>query len=205
MRPQRLTLRALGPYADDATDDFDALRADGLFLIHGATGSGKTFLLDALSFALYGELGGERTVASLRSDHADPAAEPSVALELEAQGARWLIERVPAHQRIGLRTAGLVDKPARAVLSRHDGDGWQVVATGTTEVKRLVLDLVGLTAQQFRQVIVLPQGHFQEVLQASSDTREDLLKTLFDSVLYESVALTLDQRAKDAGARLPAQ
>lgn len=202
MRPSRLRLRAFGPYAQEATVDFDALRADGLFLIHGATGSGKTFLLDALSFALYGEVSGERTVASLRSDHADPAAEPSVALEFEAQDAEWRIERVPAHQRIGLRAAGLVDKPARAVLSHRAGDGWEVVATGTTEVKRVVGDLVGLTAQQFRQVIVLPQGHFQEVLQASSDTREDLLKTLFDSVLYESVALSLDQRARDAAARL---
>ena len=201
VRPLRLTLRAFGPYAEVATVDFDALRADGVFLIHGATGSGKTFLLDALSFALYGEVSGERTVASLRSDHADPAAEPSVALEFEVQDTCWLVERVPAHQRLGLRAGGPVDKPARAALSRRAGDNWETVATGATEVKRLVADLVGLTAHQFRQVIVLPQGHFTEVLQASSDTREDLLKTLFDSVLYESVALTLDHRARDAAAR----
>ena len=198
MRPGRLTVRAFGPYADAQTVDFDALRDDGLFLIHGATGSGKTFLLDALSFALYGEVSGGRSVASLRSDHAAPAAEPLVALEFDAQGERWLVERVPPHQRLGLRAGTVVDKPARAVLSRAVGGSWSPEATGVKEVGLRVGELMGLTAKQFRQVIVLPQGRFEEVLLATSDKREDLLKTLFDSVLFESVSLHLDRRAREA-------
>ena len=202
MRPGRLTVRAFGPYAHEQVVDFDALRADGLFLIHGATGSGKTFLLDGLSFALYGEVSGGRSAAALRSDHADPAAEPTVALDFHAQGERWLVERVPPHQRLGLRAGTVVDKPARAALSRWVQGSWSPEATGVREVGLRIGELVGLTAKQFRQVILLPQGRFEEVLLATSDTREELLKTLFDSVLFESVSLHLDRRARDAADAL---
>ncbi|MFO0119372.1 MAG: AAA family ATPase, partial [Cyanobium sp.] len=81
MKPHHLVIEAFGPYAERVAIDFDALSDEGLFLIHGSTGAGKTFLLDALSFALYGEVSGDRNVRSLKSDHAAPAAVPRVQLE----------------------------------------------------------------------------------------------------------------------------
>ena len=182
MRPVLLTLTAFGPYGGTEQVDFDQLEAEGLFLIHGRTGAGKTFLLDAVTFALYGRVAGGRTVSSLRSDFADPRAEPMVSLEFRSQGATWLVERVPKHQRAKLRGEGMVDKPAKANLSRRAPDGtWVTVATGVGEVDRKVCELVGLSAAQFQQVILLPQGRFEEVLRATSERREELLKTLFDT------------------------
>ena len=202
MRPRRLTMHAFGPYAGTEVVDLGVLDAEGLFLIHGRTGAGKTFLLDAVTFALFGEVAGERTVPSLRSDFADPQAEPRVSLEFRTQAADWLVERVPRHERARLRGTGTVSKPGGAHLSRRVGDGWEPVASGVGEVNTSVHELLGLTARQFQQVILLPQGRFEEVLRAGSDKREELLKTLFDTQLYEAVAMHLDQRATEERAAL---
>lgn len=202
MKPRRLTMHAFGPYAGTEVVDFDLLDDEGLFLISGRTGAGKTFLLDAVTFALFGEVAGERTVPSLRSDFADPQAEPRVSLEFRTQQADWLVERVPRHERARLRGSGAVAKPGGAHLSRRTGDGWAPVASGVGEVNAKVHELLGLTARQFQQVILLPQGRFEEVLRAGSDKREELLKTLFDTQLYEAVALHLDQRATEERAAL---
>ena len=205
MRPLHLTVHAFGPYAATESVDFRRLNDEGLFLIHGRTGAGKTFLLDALTFALFGEVAGARRTASLRSDFADPQAEPSVRLEFEAQGTTWLIERVPRHERARRRGGdGLVEKPASASLSRGSASGWTPVASGIHDVATKVAELVGLTVAQFQQVIVLPQGSFEEVLRANSDQREALLKTLFETELYGHIAGHLDQRAIDERATLAA-
>ena len=92
MKPHHLVIEAFGPYAERVAIDFDALSDEGLFLIHGSTGAGKTFLLDAMSFALYGEVSGERGVKGLRSDHASPQAVPRVELDFSAGGARYRVE-----------------------------------------------------------------------------------------------------------------
>ena len=195
-------MQAFGPYAGTEVVDFGLLDDEGLFLIHGRTGAGKTFLLDAVTFALFGEVAGERTVPSLRSDFADPQAEPRVALEFRTQHADWLVERIPRHERARLRGSGTVPKPGGAHLSRRVEGRWEPVASGVGEVNAKVHQLLGLTARQFQQVILLPQGRFEEVLRAGSDKREELLKTLFDTQLYEAVALHLDQRATDERAAL---
>ena len=196
MRPLHLTVHAFGPYAGTETVDFRGLNAEGLFLIHGRTGAGKTFLLDALTFALFGEVAGARRTASLRSDFADRDAEPSVRLEFEAQGATWLIERVPRHERARRRGGdGVVEKGASASLARLVGGDWEPVASGIHDVGTKIGELVGLTVKQFQQVIVLPQGNFEEVLRANSDKREELLKTLFETELYGHVAEHLHHRA----------
>lgn len=208
MRPQRLTLHAIGPYPGSETIDFDSLADDGLFLIHGPTGAGKTFLLDAITFALFGEVPGDRSVATIRSHFAVPTAEPRVELEFAAQGNDWLLERVPQHERLKSRGTGTTEKAAHAQLSRRVGDEWVAAASGIRDVKEKVRELVGLTAQQFSQVILLPQGRFEKVLRAGSDEREVLLKTLFDTQLYEQVADHLDRRARaerDALGDLEAQ
>jgi DNA repair protein SbcC/Rad50 len=208
MRPHRLELEAFGPYAEAVRVDFDPLARDGLFLIHGSTGAGKTYLLDALSFALYGEVSGERSVKGLRSDHAAPGQVPRVTLEFSAGGGRWRVQRQPACEVPRSRGEGTTTKPARAALWRldpaatagaeADAGAQKPVAGNVTEVRREVERLLGLDAAQFRQVILLPQGRFAEVLRAGAEQREALLKTLFDTVLYERVSRWLDDRAREA-------
>ena len=180
---------------------FDRLSPEGVFLIHGTTGSGKTFLLDALCFALYGEVSGERNVRALRSDHAPATAVPRMTLEFSAGGHRYRVERSPAHTARKSRGEGTTEKAAQAALFRLGGAAPEPVASRTTEVSREVRDLVGLDADQFRQVILLPQGRFAEVLRAKAEEREALLKTLFDTVIYEQAATWLDERARAARLR----
>ncbi|MFN9644041.1 MAG: AAA family ATPase [Cyanobacteriota bacterium] len=202
MKPHLLTIEAFGPYADPVRIGFDGLSREGLFLIHGPTGAGKTFLLDALCFALYGEVSGDRNVKGLRSDHAPPGAVPRVELEFSCGAARYRVERSPAHNAPRSRGGGMPAKAPRAVLFRVRGVERQPIARRTTEVPREVEGLIGLTAAQFRQVILLPQGRFAEVLRARAEDRETLLRTLFNTVLFERAALWLEERAK--GARLRA-
>ena len=198
MKPHRLTLEAFGPYVDPVTIEFDELARDGLFLIHGPTGAGKTYLLDAMSFALYGEVAGDRGTHTLKSDHADPRATPRVSLEFSAQGDRYVIERTPAHTVPKVRGEGETTKNPKVALARLDGAAVAPISSSITEVRHEVERLVGLDASQFQQVILLPQGRFEQVLRADSGEREKLLKTLFDTVLYERVTFWLDEQAKDA-------
>jgi len=136
LKPHRLELEAFGPYAEPTAIDFDTLSDEGLFLIHGSTGAGKTFLLDALSFALYGEVSGDRNVRSLKSDHAAPAAVPRVQLEFSCGGARYRVERCPAYTAPKARGQGFTDKVAQAVLWRLNGSEAEPIASRTTEVSR---------------------------------------------------------------------
>ena len=196
MRPHRLTFSALGPYPGDVEIDFDQLVADGLFLIWGPTGAGKTFLLDALCFALYGEVPGERRHDALRSDHAAPDASPHVELEFTADNARWHISRSPWHERAKKVGEGTTKVQPKATLERLEGDGWHPVAQKLAEVHREVTRLLGLTASQFQQVVLLPQGRFEKVLRSKSEDREKLLRTLFDTSIYASAASWLDEEAR---------
>ncbi len=205
MKPHRLRIEAFGPYAEPTEIGFDALSAEGLFLIHGSTGAGKTFLLDALCFALYGEVSGERSVKGLKSHHADPAAVPRVSLEFSCGGGRYRVERSPAYSAPKARGQGFTEKAAQAVLLRLDGAEAQPIARRSGEVSREVEQLLGLDAAQFRQVILLPQGRFAEVLRARAEEREALLKTLFNTVTFEQAGFWLEERAKAARLELADQ
>ena len=198
MKPHQLTIEAFGPYAERVEIDFDALSGEGLFLIHGSTGAGKTFLLDAICFALYGEVSGDRGVKGLRSDHAGPLAVPRVELEFSAGGCRYRVQRSPAHTAAKARGQGSTEKVPTAVLQRLVGPESQAIASKVTEVTREVEQIVGLNAAQFRQVILLPQGRFAEVLRAKAEEREALLKTLFETVLHERASDWLEEQAKAA-------
>ncbi|MEB3326033.1 MAG: AAA family ATPase, partial [Cyanobacteriota bacterium] len=195
-------MEAFGPYAEPAAIDFDTLSDEGLFLIHGSTGAGKTFLLDALCFALYGEVSGDRNVKTLKSHHSPAAAVPRVSLEFSCAGGRYRVERSPAHTAPKARGDGVTEKAAQAVLFRCNGAEALPIASRSQEVTREVEHLVGLDAAQFRQVILLPQGQFAEVLRARAEEREALLKTLFNTVIYEQAGLWLEERAKAARVEL---
>jgi len=198
VKPHHLVIEAFGPYAERVAIDFDALSDEGLFLIHGSTGAGKTFLLDAMSFALYGEVSGERGVKGLRSDHASPQAVPRVELDFSAGGARYRVERTPPYTATKQRGSGTTEKLAAAALFRVQGKEQQPVASRTSEVTREVERIVGLNAAQFRQVILLPQGRFAEVLRARAEEREALLKTLFETVIHERAGGWLEDQARTA-------
>ena len=204
MKPHRLTFRALGPYADEVEIDFDPLVEEGLFLIHGPTGAGKTFLLDALCYALYGVVPGARRPKTLRSDHAPPDASPWAELEFTCQGIRWRVRRTPEHERTKRRGEGVTGVPASATLERRAGDEWRAVAAKTREVNNEINGLLGLTAPQFQQVILLPQGRFEQVLRSGSEDRENLLRTLFDTTIFGTASEWLEgeaRRRREAASR----
>lgn len=194
VRPLRLEVEAFGPFADTQVIDFDDLGTAGLFLICGPTGAGKSFLLDALCFALYGETAGDRPLTRLHSDHAR-ATTPRVELRFLLGGDEWCVKREAPRWRTK-RDGTTAQAATKAVLERRVGGGADVVATKVTDVNRILVERLGLTAGEFRRVVLLPQGRFEQVLRASSAEREDLLKSIFGTTVFEEVAQVLDDDAR---------
>ncbi|MFJ6112997.1 AAA family ATPase [Agrococcus sediminis] len=180
MRLLRLELAGFGPYCDRSEIDFAAFDADGLYLIAGPTGAGKSTILDAITYALYG--GAPRYAkgaAHLRSDLAGPADLTWVELDV-AVGDRVLrVRRTPEYERPKLRGTGLTKERATATLWERDGDGWRTLATSVDDASTEVVRSLGLRKDEFLKVILLAQGGFAEFLAASSDERKALLERLF--------------------------
>ncbi|MCW2568707.1 MAG: hypothetical protein JWN54_2804, partial [Mycobacterium sp.] len=199
MRLHHLTVTAFGPYRDTQTVDFDALGADGLFLLHGETGAGKTTVLDAVAFALFGVVPGARNQARrLRSDHADPSAHPEVQLELTVQGRRIRLVRSPEYSRPKRRGDGVTTQQATASLTWLDEPGSEGLIR-IDEVARTVERLLGMTADQFFQVVLLPQGEFARFLRAETDERQKLLERLFDTRRFADVERWFADRRTASG------
>jgi exonuclease SbcC len=193
---------AFGPFATTAVVDFDALSAAGLFLLSGATGAGKTSVLDAVCFALYGAVPGERNDAKrLRSDQADAATPPRVTLEATLSGRRFRIIRSPAWSRPKKRGSGTTPQQASVVISEHVEGAWVPLSTRLDETGHLVTALVGMNLTQFTQVAMLPQGRFQAFLRASSEDRHGLLQQLFRTQRFEQVERWLRDRRLDLRQR----
>ncbi|GLY64438.1 AAA family ATPase [Amycolatopsis taiwanensis] len=191
MRLHRLEVSAFGPYRAREIVDFDALGADGLFLLHGDTGAGKTTLLDAVAFALFGSVPGARgEVKRLRCDLAGADDPTEVALELTVQGQRIRLVRSPEYQRPKRRGDGTTTQPAKASLSWLDGAPAGHSPDGLIridEVGRTVERLLGMNAAQFFQVVLLPQGEFAKFLRADTSERERLLEKLFGTRRFADV------------------
>ncbi|GAA2864701.1 hypothetical protein GCM10020220_062520 [Nonomuraea rubra] len=197
MRPHRLTLTAFGSFPGTETVDFDALSAAGLFLVHGPTGAGKTTILDALCFALYGQVPGQRNSArSLRCDHAPPSVGPSVTLEVTIRGRLLRIQRSPAWLRPKLRGSGVTEEKSKVVLSEWQGGDWHGLTTRLDEAGDLVGGLLGMNADQFCQVAMLPQGDFARFLRADGDERSKLLERLFTVKIFTSAESWLAEHRK---------
>ncbi|MEV4106030.1 SMC family ATPase [Nonomuraea sp. NPDC049695] len=200
MRPHRLSLTAFGSFPGSETVDFDALAEAGLFLVHGPTGAGKTTILDALCFALYGQVPGQRNSArSLRCDHAPPSAGPSVTLEVSIRGRLLRIQRSPAWQRPKLRGTGFTEEKSKVVVSEWHGSDWQGLTTRLDEAGDLVGGLLGMNADQFCQVAMLPQGDFAKFLRADGDDRAKLLERLFTVKVFTQAESWLAEHRKLAG------
>ena len=220
MRPLRVVMQAFGPYAGEQTLDFAELRGASFFLITGPTGSGKTTVLDAMSFALYGvtsggpESEGGRSGAAMRSDHADPELLTRVTFDFALGADLYRIVREPEQERPKRKGDGVTKHNQTAALWRlRDGavgpeESGGPLETGWTRVSVKSEELLGFRSEQFRQVVMLPQGRFQKLLEADSKEREQILRALFDTGHYAAMELALKDAAKglrDAAARLAAQ
>ncbi|WP_157124076.1 AAA family ATPase, partial [Nocardia mexicana] len=204
MRLHRLEMTAFGPFATAAAVDFDELGADGLFLLHGQTGAGKTTVLDAIAFALYGRVPGARGESKrLHSDHADPQTPPRVTLEATLGGRRLRLIRSPEFQRPKKRGTGWATEQAAATLEWLDGRGRNL--SRIPDIGDEVNRLLGMSADQFFQVVLLPQGDFARFLQADNEDRERLLEKLFDTERFGTAEQWLAQRRRESGADLEAQ
>ena len=184
MKPINLILSAFGPYANEVTVDFSLFGEDGIFLIAGDTGAGKTTIFDAISFALYGEASGgkeRRKSKSFRSDYASARTETYVELTFQHRGDTWRIRRNPEYERPKKSGEGTTIQTANAKLTNLD-TGAEI--EGLTEVNAKVYELMGLTQDQFTQTVMIAQGDFLKILNASSDDRRALFQKLFNTSIY---------------------
>ena len=202
MRLHRLQVTAFGPFARTEEVDFDELAAAGLYLIHGATGAGKTSVLDAICFALYAAVPGARAESrrSLHSDHAPAGAVPEVVLELTAAGRRLRITRSPEFERPKLRGSGTTSVQAKVVLEERVGGEWVPRATRNDEAALVIHDVIGMGLEQFAKVVLLPQGDFAAFLRASPEQRREVLERLFDTQRFTDIEQWLADRRRAAVA-----
>lgn len=205
MRLHRLEVQGFQAFAAREEVDFDALGAAGLFLLHGDTGAGKTTLLDAVCFAFYGKLpGGRGKDARERSDHAAPELRTEVILEATLRGERLRLTRTPRQERPKRRGTGTTEEAATIHLERRDAEGWCTLATRHDEAAAELERLLGMSREQFCQVVLLPQGEFATFLRADSDARWGVLERLFATERFSVAEDLLTRRRKQAGAALEA-
>lgn len=180
MMPISLTLSAFGPYPDTITIDFESFQEDGLFLITGPTGSGKTMIFDAMIFALYGKTSGQiRQTDSLRCDHALNKIPTFVEFSFSLHQQNYTIKRNPKYYLEGKKTP----KQPSALLTLPDGK----MVEGIKEVNQKMISLLGVDDQQFKQICMIAQGEFTKLIMASSDEREKVLRELFHSETYQKL------------------
>lgn len=208
MKPLRLLTRAFGPYAGQQVLDFRLLGARTLFLIHGPTGSGKTTILDAICFALYGECSGEeRDARRMRSDHAAPDMTTEVVFDFRLGEEDYRVYRRPEQDRPKKRGEGTTTARSEATLWRRtglldDADEGSVIAAQWNNVTEEVERLLGFRIDQFRQVVMLPQGQFRRLLLADSRERQEILEVLFQTELYRRIEEALKAAAKELETRI---
>ena len=194
MRPHLLEINAFGPFAGTASVDLDELGAAGLLLLHGETGAGKTSVLDALGYALYGEVPGDRGIRGLRSEHAGGLDETWVRLTFSVGGRRLRIRRSPEQSMAKQRGDGSTTKRASVLLEELTDGTPRALATRLDEAGMIVADSVGMSAAQFFQVVLLPQGRFAAFLQAPAAQRQVLLQQLFGTERFADVEAALKRR-----------
>ncbi|MDQ1691819.1 MAG: repair protein SbcC/Rad50, partial [Pseudonocardiales bacterium] len=206
MRLLRLTMVAIGPFAGRADIDFTRLGDSGLFLLEGPTGAGKSTVIDAISFALYGKVAqlsahGER----LRSHHADPGTEPVVELVFETQNGSYRIRRTPTFDRPKKNGSGTTRVNGTVKIWRitnpDDPDGGEPLSTRVSEADDEIIRAIGLSHDQFVQTVVLPQGEFANFLRSKTDDKRALLQKLFGTQVLARTQERLVEARKAAEQR----
>ncbi len=201
MKPLILSMSAFGPYAEPLTLDFTELGDHSLFLIHGPTGAGKSSILDAMCFALYGETsGGEKEVKGVRSDFALPEEPTETTFDFLLGDRRYQVFRSPEQDRPKKRGDGVTRQLAQATLYRIDGETRTVLADRWGNVTAEVSRIMGFDVLQFRQVVVLPQGQFRKFLLSGSAERQKILETLFQTRIYRDIEEALKDEARSLKA-----
>ncbi|HPE35770.1 MAG TPA: AAA family ATPase [Spirochaetales bacterium] len=191
MRPARLDLKNIGPFPGAVSVDFSSL--GDVFLVCGPTGSGKTTLFEAMAYALYGQLPGTRDVREIASHYASPDDDVGVSFEFSVGRGTWKVERSPGRRVAKKKGEGFTERPALAALWRRDGGTWVPVCDKVTDVDAAVAELLGLSAEEFSKIVLLPQGQFQRFLEMDQKERADILEKLFPVELHASVsALAMD-------------
>ena len=194
MRPIKLKMTAFGPYSGEEVIDFRELKDSNLFLITGPTGSGKTTIFDGISFAMYGETSGNiRSGESLRSQYAPDSTLTEVELEFELKNNTYIVKRIPKQLKPKKRGLGLTEQKSDAELLCVSTNK---IYTGVTDVNAKIESLVGINSDQFRQIMMIPQGEFRKLLTSDSQEREKVLQKLFDTSLYNKVQNDLDIKSK---------
>ncbi|MDN5892615.1 MAG: SMC family ATPase [Nocardioides sp.] len=197
MRLHELHITAFGPFAETVRVDFDELSGAGLFLLSGPTGAGKTSVLDAVCFALYGDVPGDRNHAKrFRCDTAEPTLAPRVVLEATLAGRPFRLSRSPAWDRPKKRGTGTTTENAKVLVEERISGEWVLLTGRIDEAGQLVTDLLGMTMPQFCQVAMLPQGRFQAFLRAKSEDRHTLLQQLFSTQRFEDIEKWLRERTR---------
>lgn len=196
MKPIKLVISAFGPYADQMPEiDFELFEDKGLFLISGDTGAGKTTIFDAVCFALYGKTSGMyRDTKNLRSEYARPETKSFVDFHFTHQGKYYHVYRQPSHERQKLRGKGTITEKECAEF-HCDGE---LTLEGTDNVNKAVRELLGIDFPQFKQIAMIAQGEFWNLLNASTEDRTKILRTIFMTSGYQSMEYKLKDRKNDS-------
>ena len=191
MKPIRLELKEFGPYKDEIIE-WDKIINEPIFLITGKTGSGKSTLFDAITYALYNKTTGGKDIASLRTKTAADKDKTQVNFDFELSGKRYRIERTLAYLKTGNKnlTSGKV------VLMEYNSEKQDIIATKEQEVKEKIEELIGLDDKQFCQIIILPQGKFKEFLLSKSSEKKETLRSLFNTYFYQKFVDLVQEQAK---------
>ena len=203
MRPLRLTLSAFGPYAAETTLDLEKLGKGGLYLITGDTGAGKTTLFDAITYALYDHSSsGIREGSMLRCKYADDKTPTFVELEFEVHGVRYTVRRNPEYQRPKARGEGMTTEKADATLTYPDD---RPPVTKAKDVTAAVQEIIGLDYNQFSQIVLIAQGQFTKLLNASTEERSRIFRKLFRTQRYARLQDRLQEEASRLNQQRTAQ
>ena len=195
MKITRLRMAGFGPYKTEQVIDFTSFDDDGIFLITGKTGAGKSSILDAICYALYDQVPRyDQRAAQLRSDHCEPTDPTFVELEFTLGDYLYRVHRTPKFERPKQRGGGMAIAQPTAQLSRADGDDWRVLAVGQRDVGIEIARILPIRADQFLQVILLAQNRFQQFLLAKTDERRAVLRTLFGTDRFERLETGLTER-----------
>jgi exonuclease SbcC len=204
VRIRTLTIAGFGPYKNEQVVDFERFDEAGLFLITGKTGAGKSSILDAICFALYGSVPRyDGTQAQLRSDHCELDDPTFVELGFTVGGVDYTVRRSPEYERPKKGRAGTTRQAHDASLTEHvPGRPAEVIAARPVDVAHEITRIVALTKDQFLQVVLLAQNRFQQFLLARNDDRQAVLRTLFGSRRFEQIEVALDEKRKTLQAEL---
>lgn len=193
MRPLRLTITGFGPYRSANTLDMESLGRGGLYLITGDTGAGKTFIFDAITYALYGEMSGYgRDSRSVRSQYSSDGEKTEVELEFEYCGRKYKVTRNPEYNRAKKSGEGFTKQTAGATLIKPDGS----VTDGASKVNEEIKSILGLDRRQFCSIAMIAQGEFRRVLNAGTDERQKLFRKLFNTQAYSRLSDELKELGK---------